>query len=160
MLKPGAVLLELLLAGCLGWAQTPSRNIADRFPESEDKETVTSTCSACHTLARVAANNRDKAQWIQTVKAHESRGLKLDPDETDVIVRYLSAYFGPKVFLNTATADEFSALPGVGGKLAESIVRYREQHGPFKNMEDVIGLLGADTFAQVRNRLSIGTAGK
>jgi len=155
-----AALLQLFatLAVSLAWSQAPPKNILDRFPESEDKETVTSTCSACHALARVAANNRDQAQWTQTIKAHNTRGLKLEPDEIAVIVRYLSTYFGPKVYLNTASADELSALPHIDKKLAESLVRYREQHGPFKSVDDVIPLIGADIFAQVKNRLAIGAS--
>ena len=33
--------------------------------------------------------------------------------------------------INTATADELCALKGVGSKLAEKIVAFREQNGPF-----------------------------
>ena len=33
--------------------------------------------------------------------------------------------------INTATADELCALKGVGPKLAEKIIAFREQHGPF-----------------------------
>ena len=153
MRKTFAVLLPL--AGVVGLAQTPAGKIADRFPESEDKETVTSTCSACHTLARVAANNRSSAQWAQTIKAHDTRGLKIEADEAAVIVKYLSTYFGPKVYLNTATADELTALPGVDKKLADSVVSYREKHGPFRTTEDVIAAVGAEVFARIRNRASI-----
>jgi competence ComEA-like helix-hairpin-helix protein len=149
---------QFFLIGSIAWAQASPKNILDRFPESEDKETVTSTCSACHTLARVAANNRDAAQWTQTIKAHNTRGLKLEPDEIAVIVRYLSTYFGPKVYVNTPSVDELSLLPHVDRKLAEKLVRYREQHGPFKSVEDVIPLLGADTFAQVKNRLAVAAS--
>ena len=153
-----AALLPLLLTGSLAWAQATPKNILEKFPESEDKEAVTSTCSACHTLARVAANNRDATQWAQTIKAHNTRGLKLEPDEIAVIVRYLSTYFGPKVYLNSASADELSALPHVGRKLAETLVHYREQHGPFKSVDDVIPLIGADAFAKVKNRLALGAS--
>lgn len=155
MVRPGALLLELLLGGSLA-AQAPAVNVQDKFPESEDKEAVTSTCSACHTLARVASNNRDKAQWTQTVKAHDSRGLKLDADETAVIVRYLAAYFGPKVYVNTATVEELSSLPKLDRKLAERVVRYRDAHGPFQTIESLIAVMGPESFSPVRNRLSIG----
>jgi competence ComEA-like helix-hairpin-helix protein len=150
----------LLLTGSLAWSQATPKNILERFPESEDKETVTSTCSACHTLARVAANNRDKAQWTQTIKAHNTRGLKLEQDEIDVVVRYLSTYFGPKVYLNTATAEELTALPHIDKKLADTLISYRQQHGPFKSPDDVVNVIGADTFAQVKNRLVTGASEK
>ena len=45
--------------------------------------------------------------------------------------------------INTATADELCALKGVGPKLAERIVAFREAHGPFKtpaSLEKVPGI--------------------
>jgi competence protein ComEA len=128
----------------------------DRFPDAEEKEQVTTTCSACHTLARVAANHRTEAQWTQTIKVHEGRGLKLDPEDAKPIVRYLAAYFGPLVNLNTATAAELAELPGVTKKIAEAIVQYRERHGPYQNVADVSGVEGfpAALLPKIRNRLS------
>lgn len=151
------LILTLATGLFIASAQQPApAKITDRFPESEDKETVTSTCSACHTLARVAANNRSQAQWAQTIKAHDTRGLKLEADEAAVIVKYLSTYFGPKVYVNTATAEELAALPHFNAKLADSVIRYREQHGQFKTPDDVIGVIGAEVFGQVKNRLVFG----
>lgn len=44
--------------------------------------------------------------------------------------------------INTATADELTALPGVGIKLAERIVRYRDEVGKFKSPSDLISVKG------------------
>ncbi len=41
---------------------------------------------------------------------------------------------GEKVNLNTATADQLVALPGVGPVLARRIIDYRERHGPFRSV--------------------------
>jgi len=49
----------------------------------------------------------------------------------------------PLVHLNTATAQELETLPGIGPALAEAIVAYREEHGPFASVEaldDVPGI--------------------
>lgn len=47
----------------------------------------------------------------------------------------------PKVSLpipiNSANLDMLCALKGVGPKLAEKILAYREAHGPFKNEKDL-----------------------
>ena len=128
----------------------------DRFPDAEEKQQVTTTCSACHPLSRVAANHRTEAQWAQTVKVHEGRGLKLDPEDAKPIVRYLAAYFGPLVNLNTATAAEIAELPGVTKKMADAIVQHRERHGPFQKVDDVASVEGfpAALLPKIRNRLS------
>jgi len=47
-----------------------------------------------------------------------------------------------RVRLNLADAGELEALPGVGPVLAERIVAYREEHGPFAVVEDLLDVPG------------------
>ena len=42
-----------------------------------------------------------------------------------------------RVNINTATAAELTALPGIGATLAQRIIAYREQHGKFQRVEDL-----------------------
>ncbi len=46
------------------------------------------------------------------------------------------------VRLNAATAKELEALPGIGRVLAERIVRYREEHGAFRTLEELRAVKG------------------
>lgn len=39
--------------------------------------------------------------------------------------------------VNTATAEQLQILPDVGPALAEAIIQYREQHGPFASLDDL-----------------------
>jgi competence protein ComEA len=47
-----------------------------------------------------------------------------------------------RVRINVAGVEELEALPGVGPVLAERIVAYREEHGPFAVVEDLLGVSG------------------
>lgn len=49
---------------------------------------------------------------------------------------------GGPVSLNNATAAELEALPGVGPVLAERIVAFRTQNGPFDVVEDLLEVSG------------------
>jgi competence protein ComEA len=47
-----------------------------------------------------------------------------------------------RININTATAQELEALPGVGKVIATRIVAYREQNGPFRSADDLIHVEG------------------
>lgn len=60
--------------------------------------------------------------------------------------------------INGAGADELMLLPGVGKTLAERIVAYREEYGPFTNILELLLIdgFGQTTFDSVRDYISIG----
>ena len=46
------------------------------------------------------------------------------------------------VNVNTATAEELDVLPGIGPALAGRIIAYREEHGPFTAVEQLLEVSG------------------
>ena len=65
-----------------------------------------------------------------------------------------------KVSLNTATAQQLEALPGVGAKLAARIVEYRQKSGGFKSVQDLMNVkgIGEKNFEKLQSYLSLGDA--
>jgi competence protein ComEA len=59
--------------------------------------------------------------------------------------------------LNSATAGELETLPGIGPGLAQSIVEYRESHGPFAAVEDLLLVpgIGPSRLAQIRELVRV-----
>ena len=47
-----------------------------------------------------------------------------------------------KLNINTATVNELVLLPGIGPSKAAIIAAYREENGPFENIEDLINVKG------------------
>jgi competence protein ComEA len=47
-----------------------------------------------------------------------------------------------RVNINTATAEELEALPSIGEVIAERIIAYRDQNGPFRSVDDLIHVQG------------------
>ena len=62
-----------------------------------------------------------------------------------------------KININTASAKELQKLDGVGHAVAERIVHYREEHGPFKRGEDLrkVEGIGAGLWERNRDRIVV-----
>ncbi|HNX69075.1 MAG TPA: helix-hairpin-helix domain-containing protein [Candidatus Omnitrophota bacterium] len=61
------------------------------------------------------------------------------------------------VNINKATAEELDAIRGVGPVLADRIIKFREQNGAFKSVDDlskVRGINGAK-FQKIKDQVSI-----
>jgi competence protein ComEA len=59
--------------------------------------------------------------------------------------------------LNVASVVELDQLPGVGPVTAQRIVAYREQHGPFKSVDQLreAKLVNAPTFEKIKEQLTV-----
>jgi competence protein ComEA len=64
--------------------------------------------------------------------------------------------------VNSATAEELQVLPGIGPKIAERIVKYREKHGPFSSVEDLTKVkgIGEKKLDKVRPFVKVGKGKK
>jgi competence protein ComEA len=65
------------------------------------------------------------------------------------------------VNLNTATVTELMQLPRVGIKTAQRIVEFREAHGAFQRLEDLMNVkgIGEKAFARLQPYLTLDGAG-
>ena len=60
--------------------------------------------------------------------------------------------------INTATAAELEALPGVGPVLAARIIAYREENGGFRAVEELTKVegMGGKTLEDIWNLITVG----
>lgn len=62
-----------------------------------------------------------------------------------------------KINLNTATSEQLQTIPGIGPGKADAILQYREEHGPFKTVDELTGVsgIGAKTVEKMRSKLFV-----
>lgn len=63
-----------------------------------------------------------------------------------------------KININTASATELQKLPRIGEKVAQRIIEYREKHGPFKKIEDLMKVkgIGEKIYLNLKDRITVG----
>ncbi|WP_226583195.1 helix-hairpin-helix domain-containing protein [Halobacillus litoralis] len=71
-----------------------------------------------------------------------SVALNDEVQEGDVTKGMTSETKVQKVRVNSASAIEIQTIKGIGPSKAESIIKYREEHGPFSSLEDLIKVTG------------------
>ncbi|ODA38873.1 helix-hairpin-helix domain-containing protein [Desulfosporosinus sp. BG] len=65
---------------------------------------------------------------------------------------------GGKININTAGVAELDKLSGVGPVLAERILQYRTEHGPFSRPEDLenVSGIGTKTYEKMASQVTVG----
>jgi len=60
--------------------------------------------------------------------------------------------------INLSSQEELESLPGIGTVLAERIVKYRTNYGPFESIEDLLVIYGLtkDIFELIKNQITTG----
>ncbi len=85
---------------------------------------------------------------------HDVDQVALKESLNNTVVRCVNAV---GININTASVHLLSYISGLSPKMAENIVQYREENGPFKTREDLLKVkgLGAKTFQQAAAFLRI-----
>ncbi len=86
---------------------------------------------------------------VQTIPSTHSRKRAYESQAT--------GYQGPKMDVNTASAEELAKLPGIGTVLSQRIVKFREKKGGYTSVNEVsrVYQLSPDVFADIRPHLTI-----
>ncbi len=68
------------------------------------------------------------------------------------------ASHGAQVNINQASQAELERLPGIGPATAQKIITYREAHGGFQTIEEIMEVpgIGPATFEQIRDLITVG----
>lgn len=109
-------------------------------------------------LMAVMRSDTMKAMWIQRSDSLR-RLFSADAGNTSIDSFIADTGDEPvrKVNINTANARALTSLPGIGPKMADRIVEYRNQKGVFRTAEDLMKVkgIGKKTFAKLKPYIDI-----
>ncbi len=83
---------------------------------------------------------------VPSVKEAEEKGLSLWGEET-----------AGRININKAGAEELMTLTGIGESRAADIIRYREENGGFRTVEDIMKVPGIKegAFEKIKDQISV-----
>lgn len=110
---------------------------------------------AAFTLGLFLGRNQTKAQIVLSVPA----AMQTMPQETAAAesTQPHNVISFP-ININTATKDDFMALPGIGDVLAQRIIAYRDSHGSFSYVEGLLNVegIGEKRFDEILELITTG----
>jgi competence ComEA-like helix-hairpin-helix protein len=120
---------------------------AKLLPDGPGKELITRTCFQCHDSSSFRKKRLNSDGWTETVGQMVDQGADATSQEQAAIVEYLVQNFGPgsKVRINTAPFSEIRIVLSFTNEETKAIIAYRDQHGAFKQLSDLLKVPGLDS---------------
>ena len=100
-----------------------------------------------------------KILTLEEAQIQRNAGTVQEPgmDDGELSAAKEDAASGGRVNLNTATREELMTLPGIGEAKAEAVIRYREEHGTFQTVEEIMQISGIKDaiYMKIKDRLTV-----
>ena len=122
---------------------------------SGGKDVTVKACGTCHEPRRAASVRLTREGWAAVIESMRARGARVSDEEFPVVLDYLATNFAGEapqpLNLNRATQIDLEAAGGLLRREAAAVIRYRDEHGPFKSLEDLRNVPGLD-YAKIERR--------
>ncbi|MFH1031653.1 MAG: ComEA family DNA-binding protein [Chloroflexota bacterium] len=147
----------IIVGGILIWLRyTPSRPIEVSIPERQEPEGRVYINGAVNNPGAYPFTSKDSiSSLLQMVGGTTDNatfnGIKLYVPNIGEIQE------PQRIGINRAEVWLLEALPGIGKTLAQRIVDYRQQNGPFQNTHDITRVAGIDIgiFEKIKNLITV-----
>jgi competence ComEA-like helix-hairpin-helix protein len=129
--------------------QLLTKNVGELTAAEEDEfataaeATMERVCIACHPFENITKTRRTVREWSDQVTTMAQRGAPGTEPEFTLVRKYLTRYYGI-VRVNSASAEELSAVLGLPPKVATAVVEYRTANGKFADIAALEKVEGID----------------
>ena len=114
--------------------------LAKTMPEGPNRELTVRVCAGCHEPQRAASIRLTREGWQEVVAKMVGLGAKGTEEEIAKVIDYLAENYkgeAPKpINMNTAPAVELEGVAGLLRKEAALWIKYRNEQGPCKSIDD------------------------
>ena len=128
------------------WDVMSTARTIRRFTDEPVDNAVLARCLQAATWAPSGANaQRGRCVVPQSAEQRAVVAIAVPnaaPGAPPQTSRSAKAALSGTININTASATDLQALPGVGARTAALIVEYRQKNGPFKKVEDLMNVRG------------------
>ena len=136
----------LLISGALVSAAVSAQSpppTDSKFPDGPGKAALFKVCSDCHGAEASVGQLKTREEWSRTLDEMAANGAQGTDEEWNQILDYLDKNFS-LIFVNKADAKQLANMLDVPQPTAEALVKYRDEQGPFSDVEDVKKVPGLD----------------
>src|SRR5262245_57632565 len=115
----------------------------DRFPDGPGKTELMKVCSGCHDPEIVLSHLQTPCEWTDTFQKRVDVGAEATSDEWHAIEQYIDANLA-LIAINKSPAGDLQLTMDCTPEVAAAIVKFRQENGPFKSVDDVKKVAGVD----------------
>ena len=125
-------------------APIAAQNDRGDLPEGEGRDTVVRRCvTSCHPATALTRARHTRDQWRSFIglMRYKGKGVTLTDEDFKTVLTYLHRHFG-SANVNGEPAEDLEAALDIPAGTAAAIVKYRDDHGEFRSLEDLAGVPG------------------
>ena len=115
--------------------------LAKTMPEGPNRELTVRVCAGCHEPQRAASIRLTREGWQEVVAKMVGLGAKGTDEELAKVIDYLAENYKGEaarpINMNTASAVDLEAVAGLLRKEAALWIKYRNDEGPCKSIDDL-----------------------
>lgn len=121
------------------------------------RKTATTTTIPTNSVSEPSSQSEDIEETTLAKPVDETTAQKVTDETTTKVTKETTLSSG-FINVNAATKEDLMLLPGIGKVIAQAIIDYRNDHGPFKTVEDLLNVsgIGNKRLDAIRDYITVG----